>query len=513
MKSYEIDGIVIYKENSTNEESMSELLYDYNTQRGIDFDLLMGSFRIKIFDEKNNETFFFGDNSGNMCFYYNNDHACKFFLDLSSAGTPDLDRIAQFLMFGCIYDHGTIAKDVYRTNPDMYYTLKDGSITENPKGLSGFEELKPHTLEEITERYIKATIDKKKISVITGGYDSRTVLAHLLNKNTELELCITGEPDHIDVKIAKQISETTRIPLYSFGEPADTKDTNFIHNAFLASDGMYGVFSRYRLYNKSYNLKSMGYEAEFGGAAGELYKNSFINQDFPFYRGKPDLNKFRKLKIPSGLYKTDIFTKSMQKKILDVENSIFENLLFPEQNGKKSKFKTYTDIGYKIMQHRIITLTNSSSRYLIPLIPLMERSLVASIYSNNPYSMECAYFQRKQISAFYPALKNIKTDRGLNCSDRVLSIVMDIVKYYKYLLCVYLKRRFAFFRSKQAEERIDMVFSVGMASEEYIGAINVCKQIGILDEKVDGSSLPPVIADRLMTVGMVFDIRQVSDPI
>jgi hypothetical protein len=149
----------------------------------------------------------------------------------------------------------------------------------------------------------------------------------------------------------------------------------------------------------------------------------------------------------------------------------------------------------------MITLTNSSSKYLIPLLPLMERSLVASIYGNNPYSMECAYFQRKQVSEFYPNIKNIKTDRGLNCSNNLIAIASNIIRNYMFLIKVYVNRRF---KRKNINEQVDKFFVDGFNSQEYKDAISICKKIGILDKEIEIKKISSIIADRLMTVGMVF---------
>jgi len=496
----EIDGIIIYKENYSNDESMRQLLDDYKSSQGIDFNSLMGSFRVRLFNEDDNEVIFFGDNSGSMCFYYNNDKFSDSLLDLPAKKIPDFDGIAQFIMFGCIYGYKTIISGVYQTDPNKFYVLSNNRIEEKSKNLLGFEELKHNTLEEIINKYIKATHNRKKISIITGGMDSRAILAHLLNKNQIIELCITGKPEHADVRVAKQISETVGLPLHTFGELPDADDKDFIRNSFIASDGVHGVLGRFRLYNKSKHLKSMGFDVIFGGVAGEIYKNCFIRQDFPFYFGKPDLKKLYKSAILANDFSIDIFRESMRKSISNAENIILEELFFSKQKTK-NKFMIYTDIGYSILQRQMITLTNSGSKSLIPLFPLMERSLVAYIYNRNPYTNEFSYFQRNQVSTFYPNIKNINTDQGENCSDNLTLISKEIIKK----IPAYLKKRLM--RNsvkKQNEGRIDEVFYVGLRSKEYKDAIAICKKAGILKEETDEDTIPPIIADRLMTLGMVF---------
>ena len=508
--SYEIDGIMIYKENFTNEESMALLLSDYCTPEGINFSALMGSFRLKISDAFKDETIFFGDNSGVMCFYYTQDRVSDSLLSLKAEKIPDFDAIAQVLSYECTYDYRTIIKDVFRTNPNMFYVLKKGGIEEKSKNLPGFEETPQNTLEMVIEKYVKATSDKRKISIITGGSDSRSILAHLLNKKTDLELSITGTPDHIDVKIAREISEAVDLPLHVFGESPGSDEKEYLCESFIAGDGVYGVLGRYRLYNKSKNLKSLGFEVEFGGVAGELYKNSFLNQDFPFYFGKPDYKWFRNVKLPASQIPRGILTEKMQKSVSDSENIVSETLFAPKPDRSKNKFQIYNDIGYSILQHKMIILTNSSAGYLIPLLPLMERSLVASIYKSNPYAMEFSRYQRKQVSTFYPEIKKIKTDKGIDCSDSFTSIIDDFVKHYLALIPIYIKIHLKKFHLKKGtpvrviDGRIDEVFSNGLNSKEYEEAMIVCKKMGILSEGVDIKAIPPVIADRLMTIGMVF---------
>lgn len=499
--SCEVDGIVIYKDIYENDACINKLLDDYCTPRGIDFNALMGSYRVKIIDNEKDETVFFGDNSGNMCYYYAHGNKSEFLLGVESKRIPDLESIAQFLVFGCVYSNKTIAKDIYRTNPNMFYISRSGHTIEKSKKLLGFEELEQKTLERILESYVKAASSKKKVAVITGGVDSRAVLALLLHMNADVELCITGSTEHIDVKIAKQISEIVGLPLHVFEELPLTADEDIISDSFIGSDGVFGVLGRYRLYNKSLMLKKMGFNVEFGGVAGELYKNSFINQDFPLYFGKPNLKKFLKYKIPSSSYPTGFFGEAMQKSIGNAERKVSEELLLPWLDSKKNKYQVYTDIGYSILQHRMVTVTNSSARFVLPLSPLMERSLVASIYNANPYTMECALFQRRQISTFYPIIKKIQTDRGLNCADDLASISSDIIRNYAFLTNVYINRAL---NRNTSKGRLGEAFLVGLYSNEFKKAMKTCKRIGIVQYNADEDRISPTLADRLMTVGMFF---------
>lgn len=130
---------------------------------------------------------------------------------------------------------------------------------------------------------------------VTGGVDSRSVLAHLLANGVRPALTVTGPPDHPDVCLAGKIADVLGQELTVFSDAPE--GDAWLQEAIRQADGMAGVCGAYRLAKQSGGLAARGIALKFGGGAGELYKNSFLNQDFPFYGGKPDWKRFLRFKV------------------------------------------------------------------------------------------------------------------------------------------------------------------------------------------------------------------------
>ena len=104
---------------------------------------------------------------------------------------------------------------------------------------------------------VKASEGLKTVGVITGGIDSRTVLAHLIALEKDIDLAISGREQNIDVRIAKNIAEKLSKQILISDELVDN-NINWLKKLAIRNDGVYGILSRYRLHKKNLMLETMG---------------------------------------------------------------------------------------------------------------------------------------------------------------------------------------------------------------------------------------------------------------
>jgi len=498
----DVAGLLIYKRKAAGEESARELLNDFHSQT-LDFNLCLGAFRIVIEDKRNDEKVLFCDNGGNLCFYIDleKNRVSDSFLELVRQRhviVPNYQSIAQFLQFGYIYGDDMMCMGIIRTNPCSYYRINGyGSVETLEKKLRPFEELKEYTnLHDLMGQLVKSSKILKVAATITGGTDSRTILSHLISHKQRPQLVISGKHTDMDVQIASKIAEKLKLTLLFVDEHPD--DEKWISTAFEASDGVCGTFRRYRLYKKSKQLETAGFDMTFEGVAGELYKNSFINQDIPFYGGKADLRKFYKLKVARYAFPDNLCGEAIKEPLNHMEKTILGKIIC--YNGP-SKYKTYNSIGYYLLQQRLLTLSNSAEKYCLRYSPLMERDCVALSYVVNPYKLEMQAFQRNEISKYCSEIVDIPTDRGLSCSNRRSAVIFDSLKHYKYLLNIAFRRIYR--RKEVLERKMDMIYTLGLDSKEYEETVSYCKYLKIIPDTVRKEDIPPAISDRIVTVGLL----------
>ena len=495
----EITGFFVFGDHAAGEESARAFLNSLQSAPDAPpFADCCGAYR--AFAERADGTrVYFADNAGCLCWFYRPD--CAQFTDSLLASLPANERvqnhaaIAQFLYFGCVYSLDTIFAGVFRSDPNACYLVSNGRVETHSKGLpplSAFVTTRD-ALERLMRRVTKAADGLTLGCAITGGTDSRSILSHLLSNGAHPRLTITGADTDADVRLAKEIAGIAGEPLSVFSD-APTPGEAWLPGVMRAADGMAGACGAYRLHRQSLGLRDAGVAVKFGGNAGELYKNSFLNQDFPFYGGKPNWERFLRFKVMTYDFPQGICAGETEREIRGMRDTLLSK--FSVYEGK-TKAAAYLSAGYDIMQARGITLSNMESAACTAYSPLMERAVAASAFLFPPYALEMQAWQRREVTRFCPALKDVPTDRGLTCdSARAAS---EWVKSTLFLLSVACSR---VLRRKRVVERVDACFAEGLASPEYHAALARCKALGILAP--DAANLPRSIADRVLTLGASF---------
>lgn len=494
-----VDGLFMYKDRTSIYDSVFSFATDY-VNNSYDFNECYGAYRFRMTRKGASEEVLFSDNSGMMRFYFNRDEN-SFYSSLSETKQkkerkPNYSSIAQFLCYGCVYGEETIVKSVALSNPNCYYVLINHDIEIKTKQLTPLSEYKTqNTFLNLLIRRALTHSNGKIGCTITGGIDSRTILANLIHIGSKPQLAVTGHESQPDVEIAKKISEAINLELSVISD--DIEESDWLDNSIEAADGQEGICGIYRLDKLARYLVDKGIDLQFGGVNGEMYKNSFINQDFPFYFGYPRWKRFYKYKVGTFDLNLSMFTKPMQDEIRKLPSGIIEWL---KTHTGRNKADAYLNAGYEIMQARCNHVINMFQKHTTIYNPLMERRMAAYAFGVNPYTLEMQSFQRKEVSISCSEIKNIETDRGLTCnySRRTL----EFYKSNGFLIKVALQRML--FRNK-IDIRIDNCFKTGHTNDHFDMALCNVKGLGILDEKTDIKNLPDGLADRLFTIGLFFE--------
>lgn len=499
-------GFLYSRKKKSGIESAELLLNQYVEKGQIDFNKFYGAYHFIIIDKDKKNTIFFGDNAGNCCFYYNNEIGMisDSFLELSSCSlkiSPNYEAITEFIHFNCIYSDKTICKEILRTDAMNYYESKNNIITIKSKDLVIWNnEFEYEGLNEFMADTLYSADGLKIVDIITGGTDSRAVLSHLVSLGGNFELAISGRPQMRDVQIAKEIAEKLNKEIHISDEDVINSDEKWLKELFISTDGVTGTFSRYRLYKKNLMIKRLGFQLEFEGVAGELYKNSFLNQDFPFYKGKDiNKNKFYKIKVNPSYFNSKYLSDNIIRHLSQMEHNITSRI-FNGENGEKSK--VYFRVGSKIIRDRLIALSNSDNLSTPSISPLLEIDMIKLVYNVFPWKLEMNKWHRNEVSRNCPTIARIRTDRGITLRNSKMSIIKETILSYTFLFKVGLKR--ILHAKKEANiERLE-IFVKGRELPEFTLSMNKCKELDILNKEINIEEIPDNLADRLMTVGLVF---------
>lgn len=488
-----LTGLFMYREERAGDHSVRAFLKDFDNGSA-DFNACTGSYRINICYPDGRQIYF-ADNAGIMRWFIRD---TGFYTSLADAAplkrTPNYAAIVQVLCmaYGRIHGTDTVIQEVRRSDLHKYYVVEQGSLAEKEKGLLPMWQLpgRPDELERQMRRFANAVSGCEGIAcTVTGGADSRLVLAHMLHNGMNPLLDITGQNTDPDVIIAKKIAERLGKDLLHVTDEPET--ANWIDSAIRAADGLTGVCGIYRLYKKAARLQKEGIVLECGGGGGEFYKNSSINLDYPFYGGQPRWNHF--MRIKSILF--DLPLSILGQNTVEIAESMKEReLRYLSAYTGGTKARSYLSAYYDILQEGGSASWCMNSRFYIPYVPLMERNVTALAFHMNPYKMNGLAFHRDQISRFCPEIKDIKTDHALTLDSKRRHI--ESLKLLQYWADAGIRMTL---RRNRTDVRVDACFHEGLSSPQYDAALNRCKTLGIIAPDI--TDLPMGIADRVFAVG------------
>lgn len=488
-----LTGLFMYRDERAGDASALAFLKDFDRGEA-HFDDCTGSYQIRIVYSDGREVYF-ADNAGSMRWYIG---PKGFFASLREATpdkrTPNYPAIAQLfcLAYGRIHGTDTVIQEVRRSDLQKYYEVRNGTIIEKEKGLLPMWELPggPDALEEQMRRLAKAVEGAEGIScTITGGTDSRLILAHALHAGIDPTLDISGSENHVDVVIGKQIAAHLSKPIL---HTTDNPEPGWIDEAIRAADGMTGVCGIYRLHKHARRLHKDGFLLDLGGGGGEFYKNSSINLDYPFYGGKPNWERF--LRIKSMLADPPVaFAGAVAEEVAKCRE---KELAYLKRYTGKRKADAYLSAYYEVLQEGGSSAAGANSGYCIRYNPMLERNVTAMAYHTDPHKMDGCAIHREHVSRLCPELKDIKTDTGITMDiDRVRSESFLVIRHWVDAgLHIVMNR-------KRGTTRIDACFQEGLSSPQYRAALERCKELGIIAPDV--TDLPVRIADLVFALGTI----------
>ena len=123
-----------------------------------------------------------------------------------------------------------------------------------------------------------------KLSIdITGGVDSRLLVAAMDYYDMNYDLAVSGPKDHIDVVYADKIAKTLNKKLTITTQCIENLDAD-LENVFDCCDGIVDITTYHRLFQHQGRRAEGKYDLSISGAGGEIYKEYVWLHDFPFYK-------------------------------------------------------------------------------------------------------------------------------------------------------------------------------------------------------------------------------------
>lgn len=247
-------------------------------------DELEGFFAFAFFDGRTRELFVITDIVGSRhCFVRQIGETTAIStssLLLASLGESTLDPIAaeEFLRAGVVYEDRTLFREVRKLQPGTIFRFKAGSLIEHCRYWR-MANLDPDRYDgkqavgELIERLITTTAKIGKrftrpVCDLTGGYDSRAVVAGFLRAGVRFETTVAGSASSADVVIAESLSKLTGKLHWHF-EPENCSTFDRLESALRLTDGEYDLIDYARIQSLHEKL-SLNFDISINGSFGEL---------------------------------------------------------------------------------------------------------------------------------------------------------------------------------------------------------------------------------------------------
>lgn len=334
----------------------------------------------------------------------------------------DKSEIADFLIHGWYYFEGTPLQHIKK---EVSY---QSSVIDSEKS-----ELKNLNFNELIEDFISKfedlsnRLNGKKISVdLTGGIDSRLVATLLKHYGVNFDgvfSLISGNNN--ELSIVKKVSEALNIKLHTINEVEDNIE---IEELIHLSEGLADFNSLISLVETLKYRSSEEYDLTITGVGGELYKDFWWQQDFPFYGTKaPNIEKLVHTRMYPCRYPDSLFNEESLK--CDRRLNTFISRLGSYSDGKN--ISTYDKLYYQVrIKEQVSLLSNISNKYgsiFSPLIDPYFVELASNIPANKKWFNK---FHREIISRLNKTVARIPTtEGGISVSNQFDDLSRDAWKY------------------------------------------------------------------------------------
>jgi hypothetical protein len=368
---------------------------------------------------------------------YRSDHfVANSFLEIASAESirsADLDPMAivEFFHFGSVFLNKTLSTKVAVIAPQEIVRIDaNGRVSEIVRPLGDIDEHASTTLLSALEM-LTVSIANEKISVdLTGGIDSRLLAVVLSYFGLKFELAVSGRPDCSDVVIARSVAAALEKDLNVTEHSASLLEED-MPRLFNLCDGIFDCCAFHRPMHLAQDRLKRGVTLALSGTGGELYKDFWWMQDFPFYKRRhANLQRLFRLRIagitPRHEYLKGIYyglSQSYEARTLAALRAIAA----PAETNTQAYDLIYYHFKMRSLVGQFVT---NMERIMDFYPPYLERDTVRFGYSLPRSKRFFNYHHRELLTHCNPHVARIRTgEGGMTASAELAHLAADMSRY------------------------------------------------------------------------------------
>ncbi len=475
---------------------------------------LRGVFGLLLWDEETRCWHAFVDGAGQYKLYYAEGALATGFLELLGhlgAGAADLERehLASFLLHGDVLFGATFVRGVRKLGGGEIATLPpEGALALQPKHFA----FPSRPWEEILDCYfahLARSFAGLQVSLdLTGGLDSRLLLAVLHHLGAEFELAVSGAGETADVRIARRIARMVGLPLHHAGHDLERLEEE-IPAVFLDGDAQIDLRRFHRDRQNARARLARGIQLIIHGGGGGLFRDFPYIQDFPFYGSRRlRIERFYELRMIPVAFPAAALTDEGQALMARSRAHTLEALLAMRAANNA---ETYRRIAYFVRYPGFYGAMLSAyiNAGLDVVTPYLEREMVEIALTLPPWKGFFHRWHREVTTRYAPELAALPSTEGYTASSRWLHLVGDLAAFTRNTA-----QRAANKLAQRHLGRTPFILGGGLMADapDFIPrlrrsswfpyALARLGEIGLLRRDCDPAAIPDVFAGRLLTLGL-----------
>ncbi len=337
------------------------------------------------------------------------------------ADSLDMEALAEFLGTGIIYENRSLHQSIRKLGPASRILYRNGRPQSAHRywDLSAFASKPLSDAAALDSLHEELLVIGKRISSIyarplcdlTGGFDSRALLASLLPSAMPLTTVVTGSEQSPDVQISRALAGLKGLPHIHLN-PAMEGIVSEVTPVLPLTDGEYDAVEYSRVF-KVHGTLSANFDISLNGSFGELARGYWWELLFPHLGDAKEIDagKIARLRFAAGSFDSGLFSGKADFSLADHFTEVIKRTNKGLESAPNSlqMDNLYLMMRMQSWQGRI---ASSTDRIWPCLSPFIFRSVLEVILRTNPALRRRGLFVRKYLALFDRQLAEFPLEHG-----------------------------------------------------------------------------------------------------
>jgi hypothetical protein len=478
---------------------------------------LKGVYFVVLRDKLNGTSTAFVDNSGLYHAYCSEERVSNSFLGLAGMeqlGPQDADAeaLVEFFHFGCIYEGKTLLQGIRKIGPgELLHFATRGPLRREAKKMVDIAMPSQEPFEFMLEKLSRAIVTEEISLDLTGGIDSRLLAVVLDYFGLTFEVAASGVPGNEDLALAGAVASVLRRKLQVTYHDSGKEDWDRLLEI---CDGLFDPAKASRPMQLHHDRARRGITLALSGAGGELFKDFWWLQDFPFYaKRSPNLERLYSFRIASGELQHAYLAGRYHSLSLTYHDRLVQALAHYVSG---SNTQTYDRIYYSFKMQALAGrfLTNGLAS-IDMYAPYLERDAVRAGYTMERGQRFFNRYHRQIVTKYSLAAARLpSTEGGMSASTEGGAIARDLSRYVAdrwRRLRHKINRNYSLRPGEQGPDDPQMKQHLRFVLEKR-RSLERLKDEGILNPSLQLENIRPEYFGTLLALDWVWERLAASDP-